>query len=123
MIVRRSLTAALVVALLTVAPHAQPASAGGINSIQPGPLKEWLTYISSDELQGRALYSEGLGLAAGYISSHLAEWGVKPAGDDGTYLQVVKVVTVKPTSHATVTVDVNGQTRTFKDGEGVTFSR
>jgi Peptidase family M28 len=123
MILRRSLTAAFVVALLTIAPHAQPGPAGGIGSIQPGPLKEWLTYISSDELQGRALYSEGLGLAAGYISSHLAEWGVKPAGDDGTYLQVVKVVTVKPTSHASVTVEVSGQTRTFKDGEGVTFSK
>jgi Peptidase family M28 len=123
MILRRSLTAAAVVALLTIAPHAQPVPAGGIGSIQPGALKEWLTYISSDELQGRALYSEGLGLAAGYISSHLAEWGVKPAGDDGTYLQVVKVVTVKPTSHASVTVEVNGQSRTFKDGEGVTFSK
>ncbi len=120
---RRSVTAAVVFALLTIAPRAQSGSAGGSASIQPGPLKEWLTYISSDELQGRALYSEGLGLAAGYISSHLAEWGVKPAGDDGTYLQVVKVVTVKPTSHASVTVDVNGQTRTFKDSEGVTFSR
>jgi Peptidase family M28 len=123
MTVRRSLTAVFVAALLTIAPHAQSGPAGGIASIQPGPLKEWLTYISSDELQGRALYSEGLGLAAGYISSHLAEWGVKPAGDDGTYFQVVKVVTVKPMSHASVTVDVNGQTRTFKDGEGVTFSR
>jgi hypothetical protein len=123
MTVRRSLTAAFVLSLLTIAPHAQSGPAGGIASIQPAPLKEWLTYISSDELQGRALYSEGLGLAAGYISSHLAEWGVKPAGDDGTYLQVVKVVTVKPTSHASVTVDVNGQTRTFNDGDGVTFSR
>ena len=102
---------------------AQPASKGGINSIQPEPLKEWLGYIASDELQGRQIYTEGLGLAAAYIADHLKEWGVKPAGDDGTYFQTVKVVGVRTTSHASVTVDVNGQTRTFKDGEGVMFAK
>ena len=74
-------------------------------------------------MQGRATYSEGLGLAAGYISAHLAQWGVKPAGDHGTYLQVVKVLGVRTTSRATVTVEVNGQTRTFNDGEGITFPK
>ncbi|HEY7497985.1 MAG TPA: M28 family peptidase [Vicinamibacterales bacterium] len=118
---RRFAVCALLVAL-SIAPSAQQAK-GGINSIQQEPLKEWLTYIASDELQGRATYSEGLGLAAGYISSHLAQWGVKPAGDNGTYLQVVKVLGIRTTSRATVTVEVNGQTRTFKDGEGITFPR
>ena len=111
---------------LTITPAAQQsgaASKGGINSIQPEPLKEWLTYIASDELQGRATFSEGLGLAAGYISAHLAQWGVKPAGDNGTYLQVVRLVGVRTTSRATVTVEVNGQSRTFKDGEEITFPK
>ena len=110
-----------------MSPAAQQAStagsASGIASIGQDSLKEWLTYISSDELQGRATYSEGLGLAAGYIASHLAEWGVKPAGDDGTYLQVVKVLGVRTTSRATVTVEVNGQSRTFADGEGIAFPK
>ncbi len=114
---------AVLLSLLTNAPAAQQSSKGGINSIQQEPLKEWLTYIASDELQGRATYSEGLGLAAGYISSHLAQWGVKPAGDNGTYLQVVKVLGVRTTSRATVTVEVNGQTRTFNDGDGITFPK
>ena len=55
---------ALLVSLLSIAPAAQQSSGGGIASIQQGLLKEWLTYIASDELQGRATYSEGLGLAA-----------------------------------------------------------
>jgi hypothetical protein len=115
---------AFFLSLSAIAPAAQQsAKAGGMASIQQEPLKEWLTYIASDELQGRATYSEGLGLAAGYISSHLAEWGVKPAGDHGTYLQVVKVLGVRTTSRATVTVEVNGQTRTFNDGEGITFPK
>ena len=120
---RVALIFALLVSFSIGAVHAQQSTKGGITSIQQEPLKEWLTYIASDELQGRATYSEGLGLAAGYISSHLAQWGVKPAGDHGTYLQVVKVLGVRTTSRATVTVEVNGQTRTFNDGDGITFPR
>ena len=96
---------------------------GGAASITPDELKEWLEYIASDELQGRRVYTEGLGLAAAYIADHLKEWGVKPAGDDGTYFQVVKVLGVNTKSNSTVIVTVNGQTRTFKDGEGVAFSK
>ena len=63
---------AVFLSLLTNAPAAQQSGKGGINSIQQEPLREWLTYIASDELQGRATYSEGLGLAAGYISSFVS---------------------------------------------------
>lgn len=115
---------ALLVTLVTAAPRAQPQAAStGSASIREADLKEWLTYIASDELQGRATYTEGLGLAAGYISGHLKQWGVKPAGDHGTYLQVVRVQGIRNNSKASVTVDVNGQSRTFKDGEGVSFPK
>jgi len=118
----RYLVPTFVLALATVL-TAQPATKGGINSIQPDALKEWLGYIASDELQGRQIYTEGLGLAAAYIADHLKEWGVKPGGDNGSYFQTVKVVGVKSTSRASVTVDVNGQSKTFKDGEGVVFAK
>jgi hypothetical protein len=113
----------LLLLLLTAAPGAQPARNGGAASIQPEPLKQWLSYIASDELQGRQLYTEGLGLAAAYIADRLTEWNVRPAGDNGTYFQTVRVVGVRTTSHASVKVDVNGQTRTFKDGEGIVFPK
>jgi hypothetical protein len=96
---------------------------GGLSSITPAELTEWLSYIASDQLEGRQVYTEGLGLAAAYIADHLKEWGVKPGGDNGTYFQSVKVLGVRTTSRASVTVDVNGQTRSFKDGEGITFPR
>src|SRR3954466_11241030 len=119
---RRYLIPTLVLTVATVL-AAQPASKGGINSIQPDALKEWLGYLASDELQGRQIYTEGLGLAAAYIADHLKEWGVKPAGENGTYFQTVKVVGVRTASHASVTVEANGQSRTFKDGEGVVFAK
>lgn len=100
-----------------------PSARGGASSITPDELKEWLSYIASDQLEGRRIYTEGLGLAGAYIADHLKEWGVKPAGDNGTYFQSVRVNGVRSTSKASVTVDVNGQSRTFKDGEGITFPK
>lgn len=109
------------VLLLQTAGAAQMRPPTGVSAITAADMKEWLTYLASDQLQGRAVYSEGLGLAAAYIADHLEAWGVKPAGDDGTYFQVVKVNGVNVERNSTVSVTVNGQTKTFKDGEGVTF--
>jgi hypothetical protein len=121
---RRFLLPLGLVTTLAVALTAQSATkGGGIASIQEGSLREWLTYLSSDQLQGRATYSEGLGLAAAYIADRLKESGVKPAGDNGSYFQVIKALGVRTTSRSSVTVEVNGQTRTFKDGAGITFPR
>jgi len=92
-------------------------------SVQADDLKTWLAYLASDELEGRATFSEGLGLAAAYIAEHLRSWGVKPGGDNGSYFQRVRVLGVKSTNRSTLTVSVNGQTRTFKDGEGIAFPK
>src|SRR5215471_20239941 len=91
------------------------------SSITPESLKVWLTYLSSDELEGRATFSEGLGLAAAYIADQLKQAGVKPGGDHGSYFQRVEVLGIKSTNHSSVTVEVNGQKRTFNQGEGVRF--
>jgi len=93
----------------------------GVSAITPADLKEWLSYLASDQLQGRQVYTEGLGLAGAYIAYHLKDWGLKSGGDDGSYFQVVKVLGVNVKRNSSVTVTVNGQTKTFKDGEGVTF--
>src|SRR6185436_9121847 len=93
------------------------------DSIKADDLKEWLSYIASDELKGRATYSAGLDLAAAYIGDHLRAWGVKPAGDNHSFLQTVRVLGVKTTSRSSVTVTVAGEKRTFQDGAGVTFPK
>ena len=93
------------------------------SSITPELLRGWLTYISSDDLEGRATFSGGLGLAAAYIADQLKDAGVKPGGDHGTYFQRVEVLGIRSTNNSSVTVEVNGQTRTFRNGEGVTFPR
>ena len=55
-------------------------------------LRDYLTFIASDALQGRDTPSAGLDAAAQFIAFHLKRWGVKPAGDEGTYFQKIPVV-------------------------------
>jgi aminopeptidase YwaD len=44
-------------------------------------------YLCKDELAGRLPATEGGELAAEYIREKFAQWGLEPAGDDGTYFQ------------------------------------
>ncbi|HEX4947798.1 MAG TPA: M28 family peptidase [Blastocatellia bacterium] len=116
----RLVAIALTLHLIFTPVLAQKAKGG---TIRVEDLKTWLTYLASDELEGRATYSEGLGLAAAYIAQQLREMGVKPGGDNGSYFQRVKVVGVKSTNRSTLAVEVNGQTRIFNDGAGITFPK
>jgi hypothetical protein len=100
-----------------------PAPPAGAAAFEEADLRRWLSYLASDELQGRQVYTEGIGLAGAYIARNLEQFGVAPAGDRGTYFQTVRVLGVRTRSRSTVTVTVNGQSRTFQDGSGVTFAR
>jgi hypothetical protein len=93
-----------------------------VAALAPEALRAWLTVLSSDEMEGRATFSPGLDKAAIYISDQLKRAGVKPAGDDGSYLQSVPVETVQATNRSTLTIEVNGQTRVFENGQGVLFA-
>ncbi|MFT3744159.1 MAG: M28 family peptidase [Pyrinomonadaceae bacterium] len=70
---------------------AKPAapSFGNVDGISAKQLKEYLTFIASDELEGRDTPSRGLDIAAMFIAQHLSSWGIKPAGDAGSYFQKV----------------------------------
>ena len=63
--------------------------------------REWLTYLASDALQGRQVFTEGYGLAAAYIADRLKQFGVKPIGDAG-YFQTVKLRSYKVTRNSSV---------------------
>jgi hypothetical protein len=89
----------------------------------PDEMRQWLSYIASDELQGREVFTEGFGLAGAYIADHLKAWRIEPAGDAGTYFQTVSVLGMRSRSNSSVTVTRGDESRTFKDGEGVTFPR
>jgi hypothetical protein len=111
------------IAILASLPFTLTAAKKSVGSelVKAEDMKEFLATISSDEYEGRATFTEGLGLAAAYIAEHLKSWGVKPGGDHGSYFQRVRVLGVRAQNQTTVTVQANGQTRTFKNGEGITL--
>ena len=115
----RTVAAAIGAALLWL-PVAGLAQRGQFSADE---MRQWLSYIASDELQGREVFTEGFGLAGAYIADHLKTWRVEPAGDAGSYFQTVSVLGMRTRSNSSITVTRGGESRTFKDGEGVTFLR
>src|SRR5258706_656459 len=57
-------------------------------------IREHVKFLSSDELEGRGTGQRGGDLAADYIAKQFASYGLKPAGDDGTFYQNVPMVGV-----------------------------
>jgi len=48
---------------------------------------QFTRYLASDDLEGRLSGTEGGDLTEEYIANKFREWGLEPAGDDGTYYQ------------------------------------
>lgn len=65
---------------------------GNVNAISEAQLKDYLTFIAADELEGRDTPSRGLNIAAKFIAAELSRWGWKPAGDSGSYFQKIELV-------------------------------
>jgi hypothetical protein len=59
----------------------------GVDTISPAQLKDYLTFIASDEMEGRDTPSRGLDTTAKFLAMNLTRWGFKPAGDNATFLQ------------------------------------
>jgi Zn-dependent M28 family amino/carboxypeptidase len=80
-----------------VAAHAQvpPALKSAEASVDPEKIRAHVRFLSDDLMEGRGPGLRGSELAAKYIATQFALDGLKPAGDDGTYLQQVKFVGVK----------------------------
>lgn len=93
---------------------ASTTSFGNTDGITANQLRDYLTFIASDELEGRATPSRGLDIASLYIESHLRRLGLKPGGENGTYFQRFPVKTERIVA-AQSRIELNGQT--FNYGE------
>ena len=91
-------------------------------AIREADTRQWLTYLSSDLLQGRQVFTEGYGLASSYIAEQLRLIGVEPLGQDGTYFQPLARRGFRITQDSSVTVVARGESRTFRHGDHVSFS-
>ncbi len=66
---------------------ASAAAQRGVDIISADQMKDYLTFIASDEMEGRDTPSRGLDTAAKFLAMSLSRWGFKPAGDNGTFFQ------------------------------------
>ena len=53
-------------------------------------IRELTTRLASKEFEGRGTGQPGADKAANYLADHFAKLGLKPGGDNGTYLQPIK---------------------------------
>jgi hypothetical protein len=53
--------------------------------------KQYVTYLSSDAMEGRQSCTEGYRKAADWVASKFKAWGLKPAGEDETFFQDVEI--------------------------------
>lgn len=87
---------------------------GNVEDLTAAQLKAYLTFIASDEMEGRDTPSKGLNITAKFIAALLEHWGVQPAGDNGTYFQKINLRRSKLDPEKT-SAEINGQS--FKYGD------
>lgn len=84
----------------TLTPDERKASA----RVKLETIRDITTALSSTEFEGRGTAQPGADKAANYIADYFAKLGLKPAGDNGTYLQSIKFRSTQLLSESSVKV-------------------
>ena len=90
------------------------ASQRGADTITAAQLKDYLSFIASDEMEGRDTPSRGLDTTAKFLATNLSRWGFKPAGDDGSFFQKI-ALSRDVIDKAETRVQINDQTLALGD--------
>ena len=86
-----------------------------LQKIDPERIRAHVRFLSHDLLEGRGTGQRGGDIAAEYIATQFSLFGLKPAGDNGTYMQKVPMVGVTTTSETTFAlVPAKGESRELK---------
>ena len=72
-----------------------PAAQQAATHIDPERIRAAVKYLADDKLQGRGPGTEGDRMAAKYLADTFAEYGLTPAGDNGSWYQKVPLYSVK----------------------------
>ncbi len=77
-----------------VSVHLPGPAFAAMETMSPEHIRWHVRFLAHDLLEGRGTGQRGGELAAEYIATQFAEYGLKPAGDHGSYLQKVPLVGV-----------------------------
>src|SRR6185503_16775029 len=95
----------------TKKPAAAAITKRGVDTIAADQLRDYLTFIASDEMEGRDTPSRGLNTTAKFLAMNLTRWGFKPAGDEGSFFQRIDLRRERADTGQTK-VDLSGRTLT-----------
>ena len=87
-----------------VAPRPSSAAFAAMETINPERIRAHVRFLSHDLLEGRGTGQRGGDIAAEYIATQFAVYGLKPAGDNGTYMQKVPMVGITPMPETTLSL-------------------
>src|SRR6266436_1033596 len=95
--------------------HFPPAAIAAFQKIDAQRIRAHVRFLSHDLLEGRGTGQRGGDIAAEYIATQFALDGLKPAGDNGTYMQKVPMVGITLAPETTFSlVPANGSARELK---------
>ena len=80
------------------------AEKSAVGRVKLETIREVTTRLSSKEFEGRGTGQPGADKAANYLAEEFAKLGLKPGGDNGTYLQAVKFRSAMVMGESSVTV-------------------
>ena len=107
-----ALAAFATAAVAQTAPPRTPAEKNAqLNAALPADqaaLKSHVMFLASDAMRGREAGSPEFEIAAHYVASQFYEAGLRPAGDNGSYLQNVPLVSYKLDGEGTMAVTRKG---------------
>jgi Zn-dependent M28 family amino/carboxypeptidase len=95
--------------------HFPPAAIVAFQKIDAERIRGHVRFLSHDLLEGRGTGQRGGDIAAEYIASQFSQYGLKPAGDQGAYMQKVPMVGITSARETTFSfVPAGGSARELK---------
>src|SRR6516162_10706148 len=87
--------------MAAASPRLSSAAFAAMETISPERIRAHVRFLAHDLLEGRGTGQRGGDIAAEYIATEFALYGLKPAGDNDTYLQKVAMLGIATTDSTT----------------------
>jgi Zn-dependent M28 family amino/carboxypeptidase len=81
-----------------------PAAEQAMAAVDPEKIRAQVKFLASDLLEGRGTGQRGGDIAGEYIATQFSLYGLKPAGDNGTFMQKVPMVGIATQDATTFTL-------------------
>ena len=96
-----------------------PSAVAAMKAIDPQRIRAHVKFLASDLLEGRGTGQRGGDIAAEYMATQFESYGLRPAGDNGTYMQQVPMVGITTDASTSIYFLQAGKTQKVKLGDDI----